>query len=337
MTWGLGGEGQAWGGWRLALVFLFLFGWTAYSTEICATFSPEYKDPERDTAIALKVAGLLTLAAALVVPLGLGGTVGDAAIAENTGGMYAAAFDKIVGPASGLVTLLVCGALYLVMNSCTADAGRALFGIAKDKLTIKQLDQLNSKGVPEPRHGLRPRDQRAHDPADRQSARASSSPRTSATSRRSCWRWPASSCCGATGPTGPGRSGSATTGSSIATVLCVYNIGLLIIGTFYPGDAGYGGTRGAAHRSRHPRLVVRPVLHPAGHPGSRRAALARGDAARAVGGGTAAARRAHLAGSRSESRADGEALGRRAFLGPRLRVGSRLVPDRAPSRSCARC
>ena len=43
MTWGLGGEGQAWGGWRLALVFLFLFGWTAYSTEICATFSPEYK------------------------------------------------------------------------------------------------------------------------------------------------------------------------------------------------------------------------------------------------------------------------------------------------------
>src|SRR4029078_2044422 len=37
---------------------------------------------------------------------------------------------------------------YLVMNSCTADAGRALYGIAKDDMTIKQLNHLNTRGVP---------------------------------------------------------------------------------------------------------------------------------------------------------------------------------------------
>ncbi len=38
--------------------------------------------------------------------------------------------------------------IYLVMNSATADAGRALYGIAKDDMTVKQLNHLNARGVP---------------------------------------------------------------------------------------------------------------------------------------------------------------------------------------------
>jgi amino acid transporter len=148
LTWNLGQDGQAWGGLRLALVFLFIMGWTAYATEICATFTPEYKDPRRDTTRALRVAGLFTLAVAALMPLGLGGTVGDAAIAENPGIVYAAAFEAVIGPASGLVTILICLGIYLVMNSCTADAGRALYGIARDDMTVKQLNRLNERGVP---------------------------------------------------------------------------------------------------------------------------------------------------------------------------------------------
>lgn len=148
VTWGLGAEGQAWGGLRLALVFLFIFGWTAYGTEICATFAPEYRDPQRDTSLALRYAGVFTLIVATTLPLGLGGNVGDAAIAENPGAIYATAFENVVGPAAGLVTILICASIYLVMNSCTADAGRALYGIAKDDMTIKQLNHLNRKGVP---------------------------------------------------------------------------------------------------------------------------------------------------------------------------------------------
>ena len=120
LTWGLGLDGQAWGGWRLALVFLFLLGWTTYSTEICATFTPEYEDPKRDMNKALRVSGVFTLAVAVLFPLGIGGTLGDKAIAADPGGIYAAAFDQIVGPAAGLVTIVIALSLYLVMNSCTA-------------------------------------------------------------------------------------------------------------------------------------------------------------------------------------------------------------------------
>lgn len=148
LTWNLGQDGQAWGGLRLALVFLFIMGWSAYATEICATFTPEYKDPRRDTTKALRMAGLFTLAVCALVPLGLGGTVGDTTIAQDPGTVYAAAFEQIIGPASGLVTILICLAIYLVMNACTADAGRALYGIAKDDMTIKQLNHLNDRGVP---------------------------------------------------------------------------------------------------------------------------------------------------------------------------------------------
>ena len=148
LTWGLGADGQAWGGVRLALVFLFIFGWTAYGTEICATFAPEYRDAKRDTSMALRTAAMFTLLVATLLPLGLSGTVGDAAIAKDPGAIYARAFDAIVGPASGLVTLLVCASIYLVTNSATADAGRALYGIAKDDMTVKQLNHLNARGVP---------------------------------------------------------------------------------------------------------------------------------------------------------------------------------------------
>jgi amino acid transporter len=148
LTWGLGADDQAWGGLRLALVFLFIFGWTAYGTEIGATFAPEYRNRHRDTSLALRCAGLFTLVVATTLPLGLGGNVGDAAITKDPGGFYTGAFERVIGPASGLVTIVLCASLYLVMNSCTADAGRALYGIAKDDMTIKQLNHLNSNGVP---------------------------------------------------------------------------------------------------------------------------------------------------------------------------------------------
>lgn len=148
LDWNLGQEGQAWGGLRLAIVFLFIMGWTAYATEICATFAPEYEDQQRDTTKALKAAGAFTLFAAVLLPLGLGGTVGDAAIAKDPGAVYAEAFREVIGPAAGLVTIIICAAILLIMNSATADAGRALYGIARDDMTIKQLNHLNAKGIP---------------------------------------------------------------------------------------------------------------------------------------------------------------------------------------------
>ncbi len=148
LDWNLGQEGQAWGGLRLALVFLFIMGWTAYATEICALFAPEYQHQRRDTTKALQAAGAFTLLAAVLMPIGLSGTLGDAAIAQDPGSIYASAFGQIIGPAAGLVTIVVCAGILLVMNSCTAAAGRSLYGIARDDMTIKQLNQLNDNGIP---------------------------------------------------------------------------------------------------------------------------------------------------------------------------------------------
>jgi amino acid transporter len=149
LTWGLGAEGQDWGGLRVALAFLFIFGWTAYATELCATFSPEYRDQPRDTSLALRTAGAFTLGLAVLIPLGLGGTVGDAAIAANPGETYAAAFEAVVGTSgAAVVTLVLAASFLLIMNSATADAGRALYGIAKDDMTVKQLKHLNRHNSP---------------------------------------------------------------------------------------------------------------------------------------------------------------------------------------------
>jgi amino acid transporter len=148
LTWGLGAEGQDWNGLRLAIVFLFLFGWSSYGTEVCAMFTPEYRDPERDTPKGLRAAGLVTLTASVMVPVGLSGTLSDATIAEAPGAIYAEAFEQVVGPASGLVALVLAAAYLMTMNGATADGARALYGIAKDDMTIKQLNHLNRHRVP---------------------------------------------------------------------------------------------------------------------------------------------------------------------------------------------
>ncbi|TDB85924.1 APC family permease [Actinomadura sp. KC216] len=145
LTWKLTGGIE---GWHVAVVFLFLFAWSAYGTEVCATFTPEYEHPKTDTPKALRLAALVTLAGSTLSPLGIAGTVGDDAIAADPGGMYAAAFAEIIGPASWLISLLLAASFLLVMNGATADSGRALYGVAKAGLTIRQLDRLNRNHEP---------------------------------------------------------------------------------------------------------------------------------------------------------------------------------------------
>ena len=41
------------------------------------------------------------------------------------------------------MVILLIAALVLSMNTATADGSRALYGIAKEEMTIKQLDHLN--------------------------------------------------------------------------------------------------------------------------------------------------------------------------------------------------
>jgi amino acid transporter len=148
LTWGLGAEGQEWGGWRLAIVWLYVMLWTSLGVETCATFAPEYGDPVRDTTRALRAAALFCLAVFVLLPLGVTGVVGEQAAAADPIGIYQVGFEILTGGAGGVMIALVIGSLILVMTSSFADGSRALSGVARQGLTVRQLGETSPDGVP---------------------------------------------------------------------------------------------------------------------------------------------------------------------------------------------
>ena len=147
MQWEIG----AGGGLGLALVWLYFMGWSAYGFETVAAFAPEYESTETDTPRALRASAAFSVVVYALLPLGVGGTLGTPAIADDVTGIsfYIQAFDTIVGDALGNVMIfcLVAG-LLLSMNTATMDGSRALFGISRDGMTIKELGVLNRFNVP---------------------------------------------------------------------------------------------------------------------------------------------------------------------------------------------
>ncbi len=134
--------------WQTAIAWLWIMGWSAYGVEACATFAPEYKDTVRDTSLALRSAAVFSLGVYILLPLGLGGTLPQEEIAANPYAFYVPAFDLLVGGASNLMVVLLIASLVLSMNTATADGSRALYGIARDDMTLKQLNHLNRFHVP---------------------------------------------------------------------------------------------------------------------------------------------------------------------------------------------
>jgi amino acid transporter len=140
-----------WGGVKLALVYMFILAWSTYGTEMTATFAPEYRDTQRDTHRALRSAALFMLLLCILLPLGLGGVSGvSGSLASGAEGQfYTQAMTTIVGHGlSGFFTACICASLVLAMMSSTADAGRALFGISRAGMTIKEFGVLNRFHVP---------------------------------------------------------------------------------------------------------------------------------------------------------------------------------------------
>ena len=74
MTWEIGANG----GLPLAITWLYFMCWSAYGIEVVATFAPEYHDTQRDTRMALRTAALFSAVVYVLLPLGVGGTLGHA-------------------------------------------------------------------------------------------------------------------------------------------------------------------------------------------------------------------------------------------------------------------
>jgi len=147
MTWEIGKNG----GLALALVWLYFMCWSAYGIEVVATFAPEYKDTVNDTKMALRSAALFSSLVYVLLPLGVGGTLGTTLIAADDTliAFYTTAFDRLVGSfLGGVMIFCVVAGLVLSMNSATMDGSRALYGISRDGMTIRQFGMLNRYRVP---------------------------------------------------------------------------------------------------------------------------------------------------------------------------------------------
>jgi amino acid transporter len=147
MTWEIGSGG----GLALALTWLYFMGWSSYGFEAVASLAPEFHDPANDTARALRASAAFSVLVYGLLPLGVGGTLGTEAIAgdETLIAFYNQAFDAIggAGVSDVLVVCLVAG-LLLSLNTAALDGSRALYGIAKDGMTVRQLGVLNQANVP---------------------------------------------------------------------------------------------------------------------------------------------------------------------------------------------
>ncbi len=137
-------------GWRLVITWLYLMCWSSYGFECCASFAPEYRDPERDTAKALRAAAVFGVFVYALLPIGALGTFGDQNITlANTLTFYGQTFDILLGStAADILVVMLCAGIVLSMNTATMDGSRALYGISRDGMTIKWLGRLNRNNVP---------------------------------------------------------------------------------------------------------------------------------------------------------------------------------------------
>jgi amino acid transporter len=145
LTFKINDAGHAWGGLQLAIVWIWIIIWST-APEAAATFAPEYKDTVRDTRKALLSSAAFILLINTLLPMGLTGGVGEKTVGAFD---YVGALNSLVGKgATGFFVIVLCASFVLSMNTATADGSRALYGISKDGLTIKELGRLNKYNVP---------------------------------------------------------------------------------------------------------------------------------------------------------------------------------------------
>ena len=137
-------------GWRLIITWLYLMCWSSYGFECCAAFAPEYIDPERDTAKALRAAALFSILVYGLLPIGAAGVIGDKNVTiNNTLTFYSDVFNTLVGHTlANILVIMLCAGIVLSMNTATMDGSRALYGISKDGMTIRWFGKLNRNRVP---------------------------------------------------------------------------------------------------------------------------------------------------------------------------------------------
>ena len=103
----------------------------------------------RDTKLALRSAALFSMVVYIMLPIAF---VGGAGAEDVAGYAYVPGMETILGTSSksvaDLLAICLVASFVITMNTATADGGRALYGIARDGMTVKQLGTLNKYHVP---------------------------------------------------------------------------------------------------------------------------------------------------------------------------------------------
>ncbi len=149
LTWNIGEKGQQWGGLRLALVYLYLMGWSAYASEQAATFAPEYADIHKDTQKGLLTSAGFAVATYVLVTLSLGGVLTNHAVSANPAAFYVPAFHSMIGSfGTSLVVVLLVITSLLTMSAATMSGSRALYASSTRGYTLRTFGKLNRHSVP---------------------------------------------------------------------------------------------------------------------------------------------------------------------------------------------
>jgi amino acid transporter len=131
------------------MVWLYAAAWTVYGTEISATFAPEYRDVRRDSFRAMKYSAALAFAVYLITPIAAAGVLGEDTIGTNPITYTVLLVERAFGGwLTNILIVVVVAALLLSMIAASADGGRAVYGIAKQGLTLRQFEKLNRFGEP---------------------------------------------------------------------------------------------------------------------------------------------------------------------------------------------
>jgi amino acid transporter len=135
----------------MIMVWMYIIGWATYGPESGATFAPEYKDTKDDTRKALASVGALNVLLSFMLPIVVIGSVGyDVIYGDLTGVLFLVdVVNSIAGSGFGkFLIVCLCGGLLLSMNTATMDGSRALYALAEEKMTLRQLNHLNRFNVP---------------------------------------------------------------------------------------------------------------------------------------------------------------------------------------------
>jgi amino acid transporter len=128
-------------------VWLYIAGWTLFSSEMGAAFAPEYKNAKRDVPRVLMLSAIFMMFTYLA-PLSATAELGAKTVVQNPLTFAVLAANHVLGRGGPIFTIILVAALFVTTVMFTSDASRATASMAEEGDTLRQFAKQNRRGVP---------------------------------------------------------------------------------------------------------------------------------------------------------------------------------------------